>query len=51
MHNHDNVEKSYKCSQCGMMFTDISKDRECPFCHHHCKPGECEVVNTSNEGY
>ncbi|MFZ7101374.1 MAG: hypothetical protein ACOWWO_01780 [Peptococcaceae bacterium] len=47
----DNVEKSYKCSQCGMMFTDRDASRECPFCHHYCKQGECEVVNTSNEGF
>lgn len=47
----DNVEKSFKCSQCGMMFTDPGNDLECPFCHHHCQPGECEMVYSSNEDY
>jgi len=47
----DNAEKSYKCSQCGMMFTDAREDLECPFCHHHCQQGECEVLYSSNEEY
>lgn len=47
----DNAEKSFKCSQCGMMFTDPKNNLECPFCHHHCQPGECEVLYSSNEEY
>lgn len=48
----DNTEKSFKCSKCGMMFTNTSADKaECPFCHHHCRPGECEMLGSSNEGY
>ncbi|MFZ5945257.1 MAG: hypothetical protein ACOYVD_14225 [Bacillota bacterium] len=47
----DNAEKGYKCSQCGMMFTDKLGKGECPFCHHYCTPGDCQLVDTSNEGY
>lgn len=48
----DNTEQSYKCSECGLMFSKNKEDSlECPFCYHLCQKGECEVVGSSNEGY
>lgn len=48
----DNTEKSFKCSECGMMFSvDAHSTTQCPFCSHVCQQGECEIVNSSNEDY
>lgn len=48
----DNTEKSFKCCQCGIMFTtNQGKEIICPSCHYHCQKGECEILGSSNEDY
>lgn len=48
----DNTEKSFKCSNCGVMFSCCSEENmECPYCHHHFHKGECKKMGSSNEGF
>ena len=52
----DNAELTYKCNQCGHMFTSSTMmstgaSLTCPFCKDQCKPGQCEIIGSSNEGY
>ncbi len=52
----DNAELTYKCNQCGHMFTSSTMmstgaSLTCPFCKNQCKPGQCEIIGSSNEGH
>lgn len=50
----DSTERMYKCAHCGHMYSLEDRNPEaarCPKCGNVCRPGECEVVDASNEDY
>ncbi|MCR4419252.1 MAG: hypothetical protein QHH27_05865 [Clostridia bacterium] len=51
MHAAENAPRSFKCSRCGTIFTARGAESACPICHHLCRPGECEVLEASDEDY
>ncbi|MGB9885666.1 MAG: hypothetical protein ACPLPT_03545 [Moorellales bacterium] len=51
MHSAENAPRSYKCSRCGTVFTARGEGPYCPICRHRCRPGECAVLEASDEDY
>ena len=44
-------EHSYKCTQCGNMFSMEAEATVCDVCGNDCAQGTCEIVYASNQDY
>ncbi|MBC7335440.1 MAG: hypothetical protein H5U01_04095 [Clostridia bacterium] len=47
----DNAPRSFKCRQCGTIFTARGETGTCPICGCECRAGECAMLEASDEGY
>jgi rubrerythrin len=47
----DNAPRSFKCRQCGTIFTARGETGACPICGFSCKATNCVVLEASDEGY
>lgn len=47
----DNAKQSFKCSQCGYMFSTQDQAGECPSCGFYCDTDSCQMVDASDEDY